>query len=166
MEVWKDVVGFDRYQVSNEGRVRSLKGRIKILKQSNHHQGYKHLNICQDGKQHKIKVHRLIAKAFLPNPTNLEQVNHKDGNKANNNVSNLEWCSRTDNNNHYWIELSCRRRGVHWHKKAQRWASSMMVNGKSKHLGYFDDKEEAYKCFYDSYLKEKGVAPWGSHEVP
>lgn len=101
-EAWKSIDGYEGlYEVSNTGLVRSLNfnntSRAKILKPGNNGWGYLAVNLCKDGIHKRILVHRLVAEAFLPNPLNLETVNHKDENRANNNVSNLEWMSRTDN---------------------------------------------------------------------
>lgn len=100
-EIWKDVIGYEGlYQVSNFGRVKSLgNGGSKnskfsserILKQLNRN-GYFGVCFCKDGKKKIYLVHRLVATAFLPNPDNLPQVNHKDQCKTNNVCSNLEWC--------------------------------------------------------------------------
>lgn len=101
-EAWKAIDGYDGlYEVSNTGLVRSLNynhtGRAKILKLGNNGLGYLAVNLCKDGIHKRMLVHRLVAEAFVPNPQNLETVNHRDEDKTNNNVSNLEWLSRTDN---------------------------------------------------------------------
>ena len=101
METWKSVVGYEGlYEVSDLGRVKSLwYGREKILKPQKDGWGYPHVILCKDGKKKTLKVHRLVAEAFIPNPNNLATVNHKDEVKTNNIVSNLEWMSQQDNNN-------------------------------------------------------------------
>ena len=100
MEEWKHIEGFDGYQVSNEGRVKSLKfGKEKILK-GGKSKGYLIVDLCKNGARIHEQVHRLVAKAFLPNPNNLPQVNHKDENPSNNSVENLEWCDSKYNNNY------------------------------------------------------------------
>lgn len=114
MEIWKDIEGYEGiYQVSNLGRVKSLnrsktfisktkegkeytltkKYKEKIMKQKTNIFGYNCIQLCKDGKYKKYMVHRLVASVFLPNPYNLPQVNHKDENKQNNCVENLEWCT-------------------------------------------------------------------------
>lgn len=103
LEIWKAVVGYEGlYEVSNLGRVRSLKGhnnfdRVKILAQ--HHSNvkvpYKTVTLYNRNKgRTTYNVHRLVATAFIPNPDNLECVNHKDENTFNNNSTNLEWCTK------------------------------------------------------------------------
>ena len=99
-EYWKPVVGYEGlYMVSNWGRVKSIKfGKERILKPGTNNYGYLLVMLCKDGKIKGFTVHRLVAEAFLPNPHNYPCVNHKDENKQNNNVSNLEWCSAQYNN--------------------------------------------------------------------
>lgn len=104
MEVWKDVVGYEGcYQVSNEGRVKSLpvKSRTKffsgkVLNLFIDKCGYEAVTLSR--KPHK--VHRLVATAFIPNPGNLPCINHKDEDKTNNKVENLEWCTYKYNSNY------------------------------------------------------------------
>ena len=87
--MWKDIKGFEGlYQISDKGEVKSLI-RNKILKLTQDKDGY--LTVGLKGK--KFKVHRLVAEAFIDNPNNYPCVNHKDENKKNNSVDNLEWCS-------------------------------------------------------------------------
>ena len=102
MEVWKDIKGYEgTYQVSSYGRVKSLKyGKERILKSRVNSYGYLHLNLCKNGKSYNKKIHRLIAEAFIPNPKNLPEINHKDENKLNNNIDNLEWCTHKYNTNY------------------------------------------------------------------
>ena len=109
-EIWKEIQGFeDRYAVSSKGRVMNLKTG-KILKHGSTQNGYANVCLCKgDGTKRKwIKVHRLVAEAFIDNPDNLPQVNHKDENKTNNNVENLEWCSASKNIRHSVYQRSCK----------------------------------------------------------
>ena len=102
MEIWKPIEitkGF--IEVSSEGRVRSLlRGTPRILKAQTDNKGYLRETVTIEGNAITLKVHREVAKAFIPNPNNLPQVNHKDGNKQNNAVDNLEWCTNQENARH------------------------------------------------------------------
>jgi hypothetical protein len=117
-EIWKDIPNYvGRYKASNFGRIKSVdmilsykrhkndlkrtrKG--KILTPTKAKNGYLRVEMSING-EHKLNlVHRLIAQAFIPNPKNYEQINHIDGNKENNNVNNLEWCSCKMNMCHAW----------------------------------------------------------------
>ena len=101
-ETWKDVMGYEGlYQVSDLGRVRSLKfGKVRILKPGFNSSKYLLVALYLNGKTRNISVHRLVAEAFIPNPLNLPQVNHKDEDKTNNAADNLEWCTAEYNTNY------------------------------------------------------------------
>lgn len=94
-EIWKTIEEFPNYEVSSLGNVRNKKtGRI--LK-SSLAKGYPQVILCQNGDKYSRRVHRLVATAFLPNPNNYPDINHKDECKTHNNVDNLEWCDETYN---------------------------------------------------------------------
>ena len=108
-EVWKDVVGYEGfYKVSNKGNVYSVErkdsmGRKRgghILRPGYSMVGYPKAQLCKNGKMKNKSIHRLVAEAFIPNPNNFPEVNHIDEVKDNNDVSNLEWCTREYNNNY------------------------------------------------------------------
>ena len=104
MEIWKDIEGFEgKYQVSTWGRVRSCHhGKTKILTPYKNERGYLKVGLSVGKrKTQKFRVNRLVALAFIPNPYNLPQVNHKDGNKENNSYTNLEWATNEINSKHY-----------------------------------------------------------------
>ena len=93
-EIWKDVVGYEGlYEVSNFGNVRSLFRYKKQLRWDVANNRYATVQLFKNKIGKRLLVHRLVAEAFLPNPRNLPVVNHKDENKLNNNVDNLEWCT-------------------------------------------------------------------------
>lgn len=96
-EIWKDIEGYEgMYEISSLGRVKSLISNGLIMKQSKDKDGY--CIVCL--KRKSFRVHRLVARAFIQNPNNLEQVNHKDENKSNNAIDNLEWCDTIYNINY------------------------------------------------------------------
>ena len=104
MEQWKPIEGTDgKYEVSNLGRVRTNGKRPGLLTLTKQKSGYRYAMIqLSNGKQKNCRVHRMVAEAFIPNPENLPQINHKDGNKLNNHVTNLEWCTAKQNTDHAW----------------------------------------------------------------
>lgn len=95
----KKIEGYENYSISEDGRVYNTKfGRN--IKHNLNSIGYSRVSLSNKGKQKQLLVHRLVAQAFIPNPNNLPEVNHKDGNKRNNNVDNLEWTTRSENEEH------------------------------------------------------------------
>ena len=134
-EVWKDIEGYEGlYQVSNLGNVlrlpykRPLKPSVRC--------GYYRIALSKNNNSKWYSLHRLVAKAFIPNPDNLPEINHKDGNKSNNCVDNLEWCSRKENMHH------ARRMGL--------WiVTERMKNGldQSKVTYQYDKNGNFIKCF-------------------
>lgn len=99
-EEWKFIEESDKYMISNKGRFKSLRGHIpRLMNLTRQKRGYYYASTMKDGKVKLYRIHRLVAKAFLPNPDNLPEVNHIDGNTHNNDVSNLEWCTREYNLN-------------------------------------------------------------------
>lgn len=104
-EEWKvlDFIGYYNYAISNWGRVKSLNykrtGKERLLRTVKDRKGYLRVVICKDGKRKCLQVHRLVAMAFLPNPDNLPEVNHKNEDKTDNRVENLEFCTHKYNIN-------------------------------------------------------------------
>ena len=111
-EVWKDVKDFGGYKVSNNGRVKSLDRYVVdkngkrmfyngiYLKQHVDKDGYLRVQLNKEGKGYNVGVHRLVLLAFVPNPENKPQVNHKNGIKNDNRLENLEWCTNSENQLH------------------------------------------------------------------
>lgn len=117
-EIWHPCAGFEtHYEVSNLGNVRSIermvrhhKGGVKlspskILKKAKNSAGYEIVSFCVDGIKSNQSVHRLVARAFIPNESNKPQVNHKNGCKADNQVTNLEWVTASENGLHSYTVL-------------------------------------------------------------
>lgn len=97
-EIWVDISGYDgKYQVSTWGRVRSASGLVPMWATD---KGYLKVTLHKDGEKKNFRVHRLVAEAFLMNFRGLPEVNHIDGNKKNNSITNLEWVTGEDNRAH------------------------------------------------------------------
>ena len=112
-EIWKDIKDYEGlYQISSLGRVHSLDRFVprktgttqrvhgRILKLTEDKDGYLQVGLYKNNKMKKMKVHRLVAKAFIPNPDRLPEINHINEIKDDNRVNNLEWCTRKENINH------------------------------------------------------------------
>lgn len=124
-EVWIPIKESKKYKISNLGEIKNLNyknsGKEKILKQTISPKGYKTINLREKGKKYSQMVHKLMAEAFIPNPDNLPQVNHKDGNKERNiidienlygDTTNLEWVNNSGNQKHaYKLGLRTAKRG-------------------------------------------------------
>lgn len=121
-EQWKNIEGFEElYQVSSKGRIRSCNRKTigkdnllysyigKVMSFSIHGKGYMQIQLRKEGGVKTFKVHRLVAKAFIPNSLNLPQVNHLDGDKSNNNDWNLEWSTAKNNIIHSLVVLKKKR---------------------------------------------------------
>ena len=148
-EVWKDVLGYEGlYKVSDRGNVHSVvrKDSIgrecggRILKPNYDKDGYPNVNLCNNGKVKTKKIHRLVAEAFLPNPNNYPEVNHRDEVKDNNNVENLEWCDTRYNLNYG----TARKRAAKKTSKKVR-----AVNVKTGEVLSFNSTMEAGRKGYD-----------------
>lgn len=105
MEIWKEIANFEGiYEVSSCGQVRRIHKDSRVQKYKilipTILRGYRKVTLFKNGVGHKFQVHRLVATAFIPNPNNLPQVNHKDEDPSNNNVENLEWCTASYNVNY------------------------------------------------------------------
>jgi hypothetical protein len=139
------------YTISKTGVVyntkykRQLKGRI--IKS-----GYCVTDIVIDGKKKSKYIHRLIAEAFLENPNNYPDVHHKDNNKSNNNICNLEWTTRSKN-----CRMSSKPkknglpRGVSWNNVAKKYQCQLSQDCKIRHLGYFSTAELAHARYLEEY---------------
>lgn len=117
-EIWKDIIGYEGYyKVSNFGRVKSIyaMGGL-ILKQRKQNSGYLIVHLYKEKTREAKTVHRLVSKAFIPNPENKPHVNHLDGDKSNNKLDNLDWCTQSENIKHAY-KYGITKRTKEWNKK-------------------------------------------------
>ena len=143
-EIWKDITGYEGYyQISNKGRIKSLERRVndnggvvllnsKILKPVINEKGYLRIGLNKDGKRIYKRVSRLVAEMFISNPENKPQVNHKNGIKTDNNVSNLEWVSISDNVKHSYqvLKRKCSMLGKFGTNNPNSKPIAQIMNGK------------------------------------
>lgn len=155
-EIWKPVEDYENlYQVSNLGRVSNYR---KVLKPFKNNSGYWVIDLNANRKRTKFLVHRLVAKAFIPNVSNYPIVNHIDGDKNNNTVENLEWCNNSMNILHArrtglnpynyptkGLKLGgySEYRGVGYDRSRGKWIGAVRVNGKNLEQTRFETEIEA-----------------------
>lgn len=153
IEEWRDIEGYEgKYQVSNTGRVKSLQyhrgnsERCLIPKKGKN--GYLYVVLSKENKVKTFKIHRLVATYFIQNKENKPYVNHKDGNKENNNVENLEWVTPLENNLHAFYVLGKHpMRGMKYDK-----------NKKSIKVNQYIITEEGYKYHIATYANAEIAA--------
>lgn len=145
-EIWKDIRGFEGYyQISNHGRLKSFKkmtqGKIMSVK----HSGGWYLTVVlmADNQRLTKRIHRLVAEAFIPNPDNLPEVNHKDLNKQNNHVLNLEWTTTAENNEHARNHNPDILRGMNQYNKYIRPEPIVQCNIHGMPMAIFPNSKEA-----------------------
>lgn len=150
METWKKIEDAEGYEVSNYGRVR-YHNTIKniIISKTN----YCYVYIKSTKKNHLL--HRLVAKAFIPNFDSKKMVNHIDFDKTNNHIDNLEMVSNRENQCHS-IKSKNKYIGISFHKKLNKWTAQIMINGKLKYIGKYLSDEEAYKARIN-FEKSNGI---------
>ena len=142
------VSGFPRYMISSCGRVMNIQ-TFKVLRPGINSSGYLSISLCSNGDVSTKTIHRLVAKPFLLNLTDLPCVDHKNRNSLNNHLSNLRWCTRKENNQN----MSKRKntssvyKGVYFDKALNKWRAQIKHNDQRIHLGLYDDEAEAGRAY-------------------
>lgn len=167
MEIWKDIGGYEGlYQVSNIGRVkRLLKGNLngRILKPVTDKDGYSRVRLSKNNLQKNHSIHRLVASAFIANPNGFTIINHKDENKANNKIENLEWCT---------VRYNTRYNNAHTKRTAYIKKAVRQINLDGKLVKVWDSATDAAKtlgisrgnisacCLHFPHFKTAGGYIW------
>jgi hypothetical protein len=174
LEVFKDILGYEGiYQVSNFGNVKSLAREIdngsgkfiskeKILKPGKDGGGYYQVVLCKESKAKTMRIHVLVAMAFLshvPDGTRRIVPDHKDGDKSNNTLSNLELITQRQNTERYWLtqKTSSQYTGVYWHKSTNKWQAKIYIDGKSRYLGLFNCEIEAHLAYQKALIQLNNI---------
>jgi hypothetical protein len=155
-EIWKPIEGFScNYQISNLGRVKRVKetkdGIKEYLLTPNSSNRYINIGLFKDSKQKNCKLHRLIAIAFIPNPSNKPQVNHINGDKYDNRIENLEWCTCKENVRHSWDT------GLRFFTETQKKSNTLRLKGK-KGKDSFCSKSIVSECGKYNFYSQKEAA--------
>ena len=154
MEEFRNIQNFEDYKVSNLGNVKSLKNnKEKLLSPSKNTNGYLSIVLSKNGKLKTFKVHQLVAMCFLNhNPCGAKiVVNHKDFNKINNKVDNLELVTTRENSNKKHLNSTSRYTGVYWHKRDNAWRACIVINKKNVFLGNFKVEIEASNAYQKAF---------------
>lgn len=174
MEVWKEIEGFEGlYQISTLGRVKSLKRKYvskdRILKAKTDKDGYLIVNLSKNNIDNTLRIHKLVALHFIKNPNKFTVINHKDENKKNNSVENLEWCTVRYNNSYgkriesvaekNKVKVKCITTGVIFNSikeaadfyKINRNHISSCCTGKRKSSGILNGEKLTWKHYEEVY---------------
>jgi hypothetical protein len=141
-----DIKSIDRYITLSNGRERLLRG--VLLKNKIDRDGYCVVRLYKNKKMYNVFVHQIVGKLFVPNPHDYKQINHKDGNKLNNNDWNLEWIDNAGNvlhayNNQLRNQGKSKEMYIHFKNREQKFYCLIPKNGRRNHIGYFNTEEEA-----------------------
>ena len=161
MEVWKLINGFEDYEISNYGRVKSLKkNNEKILKPQPNEKGYYCVDLYLFNKRKTIRIHKLVAQYFLNHVgdgTMKLVIDHINNDKSNNRVDNLQIVTNRQNSSKTLKKISGKTSsqyvGVTWSKHIKKWTSQIQINKKKYHLGCFINEYDAHLS-YQNKLKE------------
>ena len=180
-EIWKKINDLP-YYINECGEVMrdpnakyKHKNKVYVRTYINN-KGYVCINLYKNSKPHRFTIHRLLATYFIPNPDDLPEVNHIDGNPQNNSLSNLEWCTHKQNIQHAWDtnlftnkhacasvkrkNSSSQYRGVSWSNGRQRWCVYLTFNKKRHGIGRFKSELDAAKA-YDTFIIENDLQQYG-----
>lgn len=181
-EIWSNITDLP-YNISSFGNV-ERRGDVpykhkskKYVAPYSNNKGYLCINLYKDSKVHKYQIHRLIALAFIPNPDNLPEINHIDGNPLNNSLANLEWCTHQYNMQHAWdTELhdrdypanagtkhkqsSSRYHGVSWSEERKKWCAQLRYKKKLYLSARFDNEIEAARAI-DNCIQVNNLTQFG-----
>ena len=153
-EIWKKIEGYDRYEISNFGSVRSKYGKNLIyLKKQEDSRGYIWVGLRTKGKTKYNSIHKLVALHFLGKIPENMQINHMDGDSKNNKVNNLEYVSMRENINHRYALKGVSKLGTRM-TKGGKFTSQIRIQGKMKHLGTFQTEQDARAAYVKAAMEQ------------
>jgi hypothetical protein len=167
MEEYRIIKDYSNYEVSNHGNVKNSKtGRILV--KCNHRNGYLVVNLVNEKNYKAVKIHRLVAIAFIDNPLNEKQVDHIDNNKTNNCVTNLRWCTNAENQRNVGLSKNNKSgiKGISWDKVNKKWMVEIRYNYKGIHIGRFLDLEDAKRARINKVAELFGEFVNGCEKLP
>jgi hypothetical protein len=157
MEIWKDIPGYENYQVSNLGRIKSFWSGKEIILKNNLSRGYYIVGLYKNTKKINLKVHQLVAICFLDHIPNGHKnvIDHINGIQTDNRLENLRIITHRENisSGYSKKKTSSKYTGVSWYPGDKNWVANISINRKKINLGYFNIEEEASEA-YQKALKE------------
>ena len=161
MEIWETIKGFEDYQISSFGRVKSFKnGKEKILTSHPNEKGYYSVDLYLNNKRKTLRIHKLVAEYFLNHKGNGSMdlvIDHIDNDKSNNRIDNLQLITNRQNSSKTLKRLngltSSKYVGVTWHKQSKKWLAQIQINKKHISLGTYINEYDAHLA-YQNKLKE------------
>jgi len=164
-EIWKDIEGYEGlYQISNLGRIKTISRQgtnTRFIKKDIRKDGYIQVHLTKNSKMKNFLLHRLIAQTFIPNPNNFKYINHKDGNKQNNDISNLEWCTSSQNIFHaYNAGLINRRKKVNQYDKNNNLINTFESVNEASRVTHIDRSHIGACCRKANCYKTSGGYIW------
>ena len=138
------------YQINKNGEIKNIK-KNSIIKPYINNKRYLRICLRKDKQKKQYSIHRLLAIQFIPNPNDYPLVDHIDNNKLNNDLENLRWITSSGNNRNKKPTGSSKYLGVCWDKQKKKWKACINIDGKLKHLKYFDNEEDAGECYKKVY---------------
>ncbi len=150
---WKNIEGYTNYMVSDQGFVMNKK-TLRILQASTHTRGYHQVGLYDDKVRKFHLIHVLVANNHIDNPNGYKCVDHIDHDKTNNCVTNLRWCSSSQNsmNRSKQANATSNYKGVSWHKQSQKWCAQISVDCKRKHIGLFESEVQAAVAYNNAAI--------------
>jgi hypothetical protein len=149
-EIYLPIKGYPNYSVSNIGNVQNIRSK-RILKCAISTRGYKYVDLCNKGNNKKMKIHRLVADAFIQNKNNKNCVDHINHDITDNNAENLRWATNKENsqNKLKYKSNSSGFIGVSLQKSTKKWVARIKINGKYNYIGSFETAEEASQAYQE-----------------
>lgn len=154
MSIWKSIKGYEGlYEVSTLGEIKSFhNGTEKLIKCTIHKQnGYAYFQLVKNGQKKTMRLHKVVMVTFIGESEKI--INHKNGDKSDNRLDNLEYISSRENTSHYWKDLKLPN--VYYNKNTDKYRARIYHNGKSIHLGYFPTKLLAHKKVWEYEQENK-----------
>jgi len=166
-EIWKPIENYENYSVSTFGQVRN-NATGKILKGNDNGHGHFKISLWKNGIEKQLQIHRLVALAFIPNPEDKPEVDHKNNDGTNNRIENLRWATRQENGRNIRIPSNNTSgvKGVYWCKSREKWKASIKIDGIYVHLGCYNTIEEATLARQTSANQAFGVFTNACETIP